>query len=243
MTNDMNVVVDLGNSSAKVGIFEQGNLLEKHNLLSLDALETFLARTPSENIIVSSVSQDAEKILSWATATKHKFILTHKLAVPIKNLYKSPETLGVDRIAAVCGAQLMYPEKSCLVIDMGSCITFDFSDEKGQYHGGSISPGLSMRFKAVNTFTAKLPLVKPVTNPDLIGTDTETNIQSGIINGITEEIRGLITLYHNKFGDMQVILCGGDAHFFENKLKGFIFAIPDLVLIGLNTILIHNVNR
>lgn len=239
----MNLVVDVGNSSAKVGIFEQDNLIEKYNLPSLDALETFLVRTPSENLIVSSVSQDAEKILSWSTTSKHKLNLTHKLALPIKNLYATPETLGVDRIAAVSGAQAMYPEKSCLVIDMGSCITLDFIDDKGQYYGGSIAPGLSMRFKAVNAFTAKLPLIKPVSNPDLIGIDTETSIQSGIINGITEEIKGLITLYHNKFGDMKVILCGGDAHFFENKLKGFIFAVPDLVLIGLNTILLHNVNR
>ncbi len=100
-----------------------------------------------------------------------------------------------------------------------------------------------MRFQAVHTFTAKLPLVKPVTDPELIGKSTETNIQSGVIHGLMEELKGIIALYQHKFGDIRVILCGGDAHFFENKLKGFIFAVPDLVLIGLNTILIHNVHR
>ena len=165
------------------------------------------------------------------------------MALPIQNLYSTPETLGVDRIAAVCGAQTTFPNEKCLVIDMGSCITYDYLNEKGEYHGGSISPGLNMRFKAVHTFTAKLPLVKPLADPALIGTTTASNIQSGVINGLTEEIKGIISLYQHKFGNIRVILCGGDAHFFENKLKGVIFAIPELVLIGLNSILSHNVNR
>jgi type III pantothenate kinase len=100
-----------------------------------------------------------------------------------------------------------------------------------------------MRFKAVHTFTARLPLVKPVADPALIGNTTETNIQSGVINGLTAEIKGIISMYQQKFRNIKVILCGGDAHFFENKLKGVIFAVPELVLIGLNSILIHNVDR
>lgn len=239
----MNVVVDYGNSSAKVGIFDQRNLIEKFSLASSGELQTLLAKSTSENIIVSSVSQDPQKIVAWATRSKNKFILTHTLALPIKNLYSTPQTLGVDRIAAVCGAQSSFPNEKCLVIDMGSCITYDFLDEKGQYHGGSISPGLTMRFKAVNTFTAKLPLVKPSAHPELIGKTTEENIQSGVINGIKAEIEGIISAYKDKFVDIRVILCGGDAHFFENKLKGVIFAIPELVLIGLNSILSHNVDR
>lgn len=238
----MNLVVDFGNSSAKVGIFDQANLIEKY-ILSANELETFLSISTSENIIVSSVSQDSQEILAWSTASKNKFILTHTLALPIQNLYSTPETLGVDRIAAVCGAQSSFPNQQCLVIDMGSCITYDYLDGLGQYHGGSISPGLSMRFKAVHTFTAKLPLVKPLADPELIGKTTDANIQSGVVNGLTEEIKGIISLYQQKFGDIKVILCGGDALFFENKLKGLIFAIPELVLIGLNSILSHNVNR
>lgn len=239
----MNVVVDYGNSSAKVGIFQERKLIQKHILKSVGELQTFLAESSSESIIVSSVSQDPEKVLTWAKSSKNKFILTHTLPLPIQNRYATPETLGVDRLAAVCGAQSSFPNERCLVIDMGSCITYDFLDEKGQYHGGSISPGFQMRFQAVHTFTAKLPLVKPVTDPELIGKSTETNIQSGVIHGLMEELKGIIALYQHKFGDIRVILCGGDAHFFENKLKGFIFAVPDLVLIGLNTILIHNVHR
>ncbi len=239
----MNLVVDFGNSSAKVGIFDQRILIEKYILNSAFELQTFLAESTSENIIVSSVSQDSGEILDWAKGSKKKFILTHTLSLPIKNQYATPETLGVDRIAAVCGAQSSFPGTRCLVIDMGSCITYDYLDEKGNYHGGSISPGLNMRFKAVHTFTAKLPLVKPLADPELIGKTTESNIQSGVINGLTAEIKGIISLYQQKFGDIRVILCGGDAHFFENKLKGVIFAVPELVLIGLNSILIHNVDR
>lgn len=239
----MNVVVDFGNSSAKVGIFDQRNLIEKNILTSATELETFLSASTSENIIVSSVSHSADEIITWAKGSKNKFILTHHLALPIQNHYSTPQTLGVDRIAAVCGAQSSFPNEQCLVIDMGSCITYDYLDEEGIYHGGSISPGLKMRFRAVHTFTAKLPLVEPVDHPELIGKTTETNIQSGIVNGLTEEIKGIISLYQQKFGDMKVILCGGDAHFFENKLKGGIFAVPELVLIGLNSILIHNVDR
>ncbi len=239
----MNLVVDFGNSSAKVGIFDQRNLIEKYILTSANELETFLSTSTSESVIVSSVSQDSNEILAWATASKNKFILTHDLALPIQNLYSTPETLGVDRIAAVCGAQSIFTNEHCLVIDMGSCITYDYLDEKGQYHGGSISPGLRMRFKAVHTFTAKLPLVEPLADPELIGKTTETNIQSGIVNGLTQEIKGIISLYQQKYGDIRVILCGGDAHFFENKLKGVIFAVPELVLIGLNSILSHNVDR
>jgi type III pantothenate kinase len=239
----MNLVVDFGNSSAKVGIFDQRDLIEKYILNSSSELQTFLGKSTSENIIVSSVSQDSGQILDWAKGSINKFILTHTLALPITNQYSTPETLGVDRIAGVCGAQSLFPDTGCLVIDMGSCITYDFLDDKGVYHGGSISPGLSMRFKAVHTFTARLPLVKPLADPPLIGKTTETNIQSGVLNGLTAEIKGIISLYQHKFKNIKVILCGGDAHFFENKLKGVIFAVPELVLIGLNSILIHNVDR
>jgi type III pantothenate kinase len=149
----------------------------------------------------------------------------------------------MDRIAGVCGAIQLFPGSNNLVIDAGTCITYDFVDEMAQYHGGGISPGLNMRFKAVHTFTAKLPLVSAKAGVDLIGTTTETSIQSGVINGLLSEIEGTIGRYAVKFPGLKVILCGGDAGFFENQLKATIFAVPDLVLFGLNSILIHNVNR
>jgi type III pantothenate kinase len=127
------------------------------------------------------------------------------------------------------------------VIDTGTCITYDFLTGDGNFLGGAISPGLMMRFQAVHTFTSRLPLVSPVDNTELIGDSTESCIQSGIINGLVEELNGIIKRYQEKFEGLKVILCGGDTRFFENKLKGTIFAVPELVLSGLNSILIYNV--
>jgi type III pantothenate kinase len=171
------------------------------------------------------------------------FMLDHKLPLPIKNNYGTPETLGVDRIAAVCGAQQIFPFQNCLVIDAGTCVTFDIIDKDGVYYGGAISPGMHMRFKAVHTFTARLPLISPVPEAKLIGDSTETSIQSGVINGMAAEMVGIIQRYQVKFNDLRVILCGGDTLFFENKLKASIFASPELVLVGLNSILIYNVSH
>jgi type III pantothenate kinase len=239
----MNLVVDYGNSSAKVGIFDHQNLMQKHTFASANSLKDFFLQTHAENIIVSSVNTDATEILSWEKQATKKIILHHTLPLPIRNLYATPATLGADRLAGVCGAQQLFPLESCLVIDAGTCITYDFLDREGNYHGGSISPGLMMRFRAVHTFTAKLPLVTPKENTHLIGNSTETSIQSGVVNGMLAEIEGIISQYTKKFGDVRVILCGGDALFFENQLKASIFASPELVLIGLNSILNYNVSR
>jgi type III pantothenate kinase len=163
--------------------------------------------------------------------------------LPVVNLYATPLTLGVDRLAGVCGAQQIFPLQHCLVIDAGTCITYDFLDKEGKYYGGGISPGLKMRFQAVHTFTAKLPLVTPKGHVPLIGNSTESCIQSGVVNGVLAELDGIIDQYGKKFEGLRVILCGGDAMFFENQLKASIFASPELVLIGLNSILNYNVNR
>ncbi|HEU5291741.1 MAG TPA: type III pantothenate kinase [Cyclobacteriaceae bacterium] len=237
----MNLVVDYGNSSAKVAIFNHLNLIEKHTFLEMNELKSFLQHSAAENLIVSSVTKEADQITEWAVNAKQKFILSHTLPLPVTLLYKTPHTLGVDRIAGACGALQLFPGFSSLVIDAGSCITYDFIDATGNYHGGGISPGLMMRFKAVHTFTARLPLINPTENPELIGNSTESSIQSGVIYGLAAEIDGIITRYRSQFPDLKVILCGGDTLFFENKLKDSIFASPDLVLIGLNSVLIHNV--
>jgi type III pantothenate kinase len=163
--------------------------------------------------------------------------------MPLKILYKTPATLGVDRLAAACGARALFPLQHCLTIDAGTCVTFDFIDMDGNYYGGAISPGMNMRFQALHTFTARLPLVSPAGEANLIGDSTESSIRSGVINGLAAEIDGIIHQYQLKFEGLRAILCGGDALFFENKLKASIFASPELVLVGLNSILIYNVNR
>jgi len=239
----MNLVIDSGNSAAKVGIFKDEKLMEKLTFYSSHELERFVQRTEFTNLIVSSVRSDEETIVLWGAKAQNKFVLNSALPLPLKNLYDTPDTLGMDRLAGVCGAKQLFPANNCLVIDAGSCITYDFVDKDGNYHGGGISPGLNMRFRAVHTFTAKLPLVSAKAGVELIGKSTETCIQSGVVNGLLAEIEGIGGQYAKKFPDLHVILCGGDAGFFENQLKASIFASPELVLIGLNSILIHNVHR
>lgn len=239
----MNLVIDSGNSAAKVGIFDHEKLVEKFSFSDAEKLQSFLQANTFENLIVSSVKADAASILSWATRAEKKFILKQGLPLPVKILYETPHTLGMDRLAGVCGAIQLFPGQNNLVIDAGTCITYDFVDKEFAFHGGGISPGLNMRFQAVHTFTAKLPLVSPKAGVQLVGRTTETSIQSGIVNGVLAEIEGMIRLYNEKFSGLRVILCGGDTGFFENQLKASIFASPDLVLIGLNSILIYNVNH
>jgi len=238
----MNLVIDYGNSSAKVGVFEDHRMKEKFVFTSAEEARAYVAASPAAHVMVSSVSRDAEEVSSWAIRARKKFILRHTLPLPITNGYATPATLGVDRLAGACGAWAMFPGNNCLVIDAGTCITYDFLEAGGTYLGGGISPGLHMRFQAVHTFTKKLPLVGLAEPVDLIGTSTESCIQSGVINGVLEELEGIIRRYREKFGDLRVILCGGDTHFFENQLKASIFAVPELVLSGLNSILIYNVN-
>ncbi|MEJ7647283.1 MAG: type III pantothenate kinase [Chryseolinea sp.] len=237
----MNVVVDYGNSSAKVGVFDHLELTDRHAFTDPIELRVFLENFFADHFIISTVTEDAHAVSSWATHAKKKFILDASLPLPIQNKYATPHTLGVDRIAGVCGAHSMFPASDCLVIDAGTCITYDMIDRSGYFLGGGISPGMRMRFQAVHTFTAKLPLINPVPLVPLIGDTTETCIQSGVINGLTAELNGIITQYQQKFEGLRVILSGGDTRFFENKLKGTIFAVPELVLSGLNSILNYNV--
>lgn len=238
----MNIVIDYGNSSAKVGIFDQYTLVEQKVYKDEAELKRYLENFSAANGIISTVNVPSEKIASWLRVEK-SFVLSPSLPLPIKNLYGTPQTLGVDRIAGVCGGKQLFPDKPVLVIDAGTCVTYDFLDDQGNYLGGSIAPGLSMRFEAMHKLTARLPLVKVVNDPDLIGKSTETCMQSGAIWGMCFEIEGVISAYLEKFRGLQVILCGGDTRFFENKLKAPIFAVPELVLSGLNSILIHNVSR
>jgi type III pantothenate kinase len=237
----MNLIVDVGNTSTKVAIFNQQQLIKKSTFLDNESLQKYLPTVVADHCLISSVRIGAEEISNWISPHTRKFVLSHTLSLPIKNLYDTPTTLGVDRIAASCGAVSAFPNKNVLVIDAGTCITYDFTNSAGEYLGGAISPGLHMRFRALNTFTAKLPLVKPTLTPELVGSSTETSIQSGVINGIIAEMDGLILGYQEKYSDLKVILCGGDTSFFENRLKATIFASPDLVLFGLNSVLIHNV--
>ncbi|SRR5260221_7174118 len=239
----MNIAVDYGNTAAKVGIFKDGHLQDRRLFQDPAALRAFLESYHAENIIVSSVSHPVEEVLSWSVARGKKISLSLQLPLPVKILYVTPQTLGVDRIAAVCGALEIFPNQDCLVIDAGTCITYEFIDHHENYYGGGISPGIAMRFEAMHHFTSRLPLVQPVILAPLVGDSTETSMQSGVINGVRAEVEGIIKRYIDQYPNLKPILCGGDVAFFENQFKQPIFVSPDLVLIGLHRILNHHIHR
>lgn len=234
----MNLAIDIGNSRIKIAVFDGSKLSNKETFKEVDALKNFLNDKTYDNSIVSSVGAEPPML-----PVKGKQVrLTSTLSLPIVISYDTPQTLGVDRIAAACGAFQLFPGSDCLVIDMGTCITYDFLSAKGVYEGGAIAPGVRMRFKAMNHFTARLPLAEPVADAPLTGKSTVTSMQSGVINGILEEIKGFISRYQSRCPGLKTVVCGGDLVFFENSIKPSIFAAPDLVLIGLNRILLHHIN-
>jgi type III pantothenate kinase len=236
----MNAVIDAGNTRAKAGIFSGMDLKDKFAFDSIDQLKDFLTKNTFYNVLISSVGISAIELAESANVIDMSITLSHLLPLPVKIQYATPHTLGVDRIAAACGAIELFPGQNVLVVDAGTCINYEFVDNRAHYHGGAISPGIEMRFKAMNTFTARLPLVSLNQEVDLIGNSTESCMQSGVINGIVGEVEGMIQRYQEKYDELMVVLCGGDAPLFENRLKPTIFAAPDLVLMGLNRILRYN---
>jgi type III pantothenate kinase len=237
----MNLVVDSGNTRIKIGLFKDRELIMKKSFLNLTELKDFMLATNADHVLVSSVNHDPAEILSWSNSTGKKISLTSLLPLPIRISYQTPHTLGMDRLAAVCGAQDLFPNRNCLIIDAGTCINYELLDNHNVYHGGAISPGIAMRFEAMHTFTARLPLVSAKEDIELIGNTTETCLQSGVMNGVLEEVKGIIKKYQVLYPELTVILCGGDYPFFENRLKPAIFVAPELVLIGLNRILSYHV--
>ncbi len=242
----MNLSVDLGNTYAKTGLFSGGKLVETHWKLTYDELVDYVQSIHPQRIIVSSVSYSEEQLKEeFSNVTSDIYLLKSTTPVPLIKLYDTPETLGADRVAAAIGAKVLYPENNCLVIDMGTCITYDLVDSEDNFHGGIISPGVRMRFKAMNTFTKRLPLLEfneiPDAIPELIGKNTKHAMQSGVMNGLLAEINGLIEAYDKVLTNINVIFCGGDATYFANRIKNPNFVVPELVLIGLNRILEYNI--
>ncbi|MFZ4101857.1 MAG: type III pantothenate kinase [Sphingobacterium thalpophilum] len=242
-----NLVIDIGNSRAKFAIFHQGKLRETGKIVKfdLDQLNLILDNHKITNSIISSVN-DEISILENLLKIRTKYIrFSADVKAGVINRYKSPLTLGLDRLAGVIGAKTLFPGHNCLVIDAGTCITYDAVDLAGVYEGGSISPGLIMRLKAMHKFTGRLPEIELSDYSDWRGYDTSTAMLSGVLNGSTEEVRGMIEVYRSKYPELRVILCGGDAIFFDTRLKNSIFAHtlktePDLVLYGLNEVIDNN---
>jgi type III pantothenate kinase len=234
----MNLVIDWGNTRIKAAFFDNDVLLRQNSFTSQEELISFLENKNIEAALVSSVNGDSNALIGELNPAKI-VLLSSATPLPISNLYATPKTLGADRLAAACGAWAIYPHQTSLVIDLGSCINYELVDEHGNYLGGVISPGVSMRFQAMHQFTAKLPTVQPSISAKLIGNSTETCMQSGVMNGILAEIQGFIAKISNKHPSCNIVICGGDAHFFEDQIKETNF-VPDIVLIGLNSILSFN---
>ena len=237
----MNLIIDVGNTFLKLAVFEGETILRTKKIAAKDleaVLNEFEIDFPEvAHAIVSSVANLSSDHKKAVTKRYKTHFLSHSSKIPFKNNYKSPTTLGVDRMALVSGARYMYTNQNVLVIDAGSCITYDFIDKDGVYYGGAIAPGLEMRYKSLEHFTAKLPLIEHEPQEDLIGTDTKTSILSGIQHGIVSEVDGIITRYLHRTPHLTVILTGGDMQFLSKRLKNSIFANPKLLLVGLNYIL------
>ena len=243
----MQLVIDIGNTLTKAAIFDKNEIIEKRVFedKNFDELIYFIrGKTEIDSAILSAVRTYKSSLKSFL---KERFMfieLDENTDLPITDSYKTPKTLGKDRLAAAIGGKLYYSEKDVLVISAGTCITYDFITKENEYLGGGISPGLKMRLKALNIFTSNLPHIELNESYDgLIGQTTEESILSGVINGVVSEIEGISKLYKDKYPGFKIILTGGDHKFLDKKLKNRIFAVPDLVLTGLNIILDHNVNK
>jgi type III pantothenate kinase len=230
--------LDFGNTRLKAAVFKEDELQETI-VLQEDTVkhlnEIIQQFQPQYSILSSVIEHDAaiEDVLQ-AKTKYHKLNNISKLPFTIP--VGKPETVGADRLAIGASAVHLFPGQNNLAIGLGTCITYNFINSQHQLIGGSISPGMEMRFKAMHQFTAKLPLVKADWNVPLIGYDTATNLQSGVVLGIAKEIDGIIDLYKERFGNFNVLLTGGDIGIFEPYLKNKIFADPELIFKGLYAI-------
>jgi len=230
--------LDFGNTRLKAAIFN-GDKIETVITLTNDAVESIeqlvSAYNPGKSILSSVINHNPE--IENLLAAKTKFhLLNHLSKLPFSTPVGKPETIGADRLALCAAAVHFYPAKHNLVIGLGTCITYNFVNKFHEFLGGGISPGLEMRLKSVNYYTAKLPLVKADSNVPLIGYDTATNILSGVILGIVYELNGFIDEYASKFDNFNVLLTGGDITYLASHLKNKIFADPDLIFKGLYAI-------
>lgn len=240
----MNLVIDVGNTLVKMAVFQGDNLQKKKTFLKQDFLKNLEELQQSypqiDRVLLSSVAKTSAKWLQKLQEKHNLTILDRELPQVFNNLYATPHTMGLDRIALVSAATKHYPDENVLVIDAGTCITYDFKNEKNEYLGGAISPGMQMRFKAMNTFTENLPLLEPDREVKFMGNSTKSSMQAGVIFGIIAEIDGVISSYREQNKDLLIILTGGDAQFLCNRLKNSIFANSNFLLEGLNYILEFN---
>ena len=241
----MNLIIDIGNTRVKAGLFKKNELKNSFVFESTEELfnANLFSAFPISNCIVASVVDPIEAIVTRLQKQTNVLVFTGKTPVPLINLYQSAQTLGSDRLASAVGGNFLFPNKNILVIDAGTCIKYNFVNSANQYIGGAISSGLKMRFKALYTFTARLPLLQTDENYNtLTGINTDESILSGVEMGALAELQGFIEQYKLLYPDIYIILTGGDSNFFEKRLKKPIFADSFLILKGLNVILDYSLN-
>jgi type III pantothenate kinase len=242
----MNLIIDIGNTRVKLAVYKASRLLKKiivQKTIFLNEVKKIISEEPKiTNAIVSSVDFFTKEEETLLKSLVHLTVVSHKLQLPFINNYATPKTLGVDRIALITAASHQYPKKNILIIDAGTCVTYDFLTKSNVYLGGAISPGLTIRYEALHNLTAKLPLLKTKDATFLIGNTTETSIHSGVINGLVNEIDGTIQQYQLQYSDLTVILTGGDTNFLAKRLKSSIFANSNFLLEGLNHLLKINID-
>lgn len=239
----MELILDLGNTNQKIALFDEGNLvwIETYKRLS----HAFIRKIAGQNkgidsCILSSVVKIPAALKSYLEKQFRFILLDEFTPVPILNRYITPETLGKDRLASAVAGNSRFHGQHVLIINAGTALTYDVVTDKGEYIGGSISPGMQMRFRALHTFTKQLPLLTYQEIDFLTGNDTEKSVLSGVINGMTVEIEGMIADYQKVYSGINVILSGGDLNYFVNRLKISIFALPNIVIYGLQQILAFN---
>ena len=228
------LVIDQGNTNTKIALFKKRKIIKKSILINEADIVGWEKEAFSS--IVSLVG-DQSSLLSYFN--KKVLKLDYKTKIPIVNNYKTPKTLGNDRLAAVVGASKLFPNNNILVIDTGTCITFDLI-KNNVYFGGSITSGINMRYNSLKNNTFNLPIINEITKMELVGNSTNNSIKSGVLNGLLCEIDGMIAAYKYQYSDLKVVITGGDCMFFDKELKNSIFVDQDLVLKGLNEILDFN---
>ena len=241
----MNLVVDIGNNFFKLGIFENSKLIfsfsDKNDKIDIEIEKIIGKYSEITSALISNVSSiNISDILNKFNINNYE--LNSTFIFPFKLNYKTPETLGNDRLALAAAATILFPNSNNLVIDAGTCITIDFIDSNNHFTGGSISPGVKMRYDSLNHYTANLPLLKNKNNFNFPGNSTNTSIHAGIIGGVSNEIMGFINQINSRYKKVNVILTGGDAKILSKTLKITIFANQNFILEGLNCILNLNKN-
>lgn len=243
----MNLVLDIGNTRVKAAVFKEDTIVDHwvwERSAALKNTKSLIDRLSITHAMVASVGGEFKELISFLeVSVPHFFVLTTQSKLPFKNAYKSPLTLGVDRLAVVVAAHFLYPNKNCLIIDAGSCITYELLTNSGVYLGGGIAPGVQMRYNSMNTQTAALPLLSRPDEINSYGSSTESCMHSGVVLGVCYEIEGWIGSVEAELQNLTVILTGGDAKYLSKQLKNTIFAQPNLALIGINQLLQYQISH